>query len=516
MVAGSAHVTPITDSAADIRYTAGFYRAMAPAHLAFAATVQGRAPGPALRPRRMLELGFGQGFGLTLLAAANPDVAFEGCDLDPANAEQARRFAADAQLDNVALAQRAFEHAVQDGEPGDCDVVAAHGVLSWVSRAGEDAIVAIVRRRLRADGLFHVSYNCLPGWAPVAPIRELALEVRRRSPGGGEQQLALALDLLTGLRQRGAVYFTANPAAARHLDGMLGMDRGYLFHEYLGEHWNPLSFATVAARLADAGLTYAASATLAENIDQCSVPREVLPLLPQVQDPVLREMLRDFAANKQFRRDVFARGNAALAENERLQALSAFGFALAVPRTRIMFRFAGPLTELNGNPDFYGPIADRLAAGIARFDDLAALPAFAGRAAMLIECLVLLVHSGQVLPVPLPVDADAGPARRFNRMVVEQARAGRVFDSLASPVTRTGVPVTDFGLLALMALFDGHGDEPEAAARHGLSILTGLGRRPHREGRPIEDDAEAVAFLAGHLAPIVTDSIPLWRQLGML
>ena len=63
---------------ADIGYTAGFYRELAPSHMAFAALSIGRSPGRAMRPKSMLELGFGQGFGLALLAAANPDVAFEG------------------------------------------------------------------------------------------------------------------------------------------------------------------------------------------------------------------------------------------------------------------------------------------------------------------------------------------------------------------------------------------------------------------------------------------------------
>jgi hypothetical protein len=57
---------------ADIGYTAGFYRETAPSHMAFVALTIGRSPGRALQPKRMLEIGFGQGFGLALLAAANP------------------------------------------------------------------------------------------------------------------------------------------------------------------------------------------------------------------------------------------------------------------------------------------------------------------------------------------------------------------------------------------------------------------------------------------------------------
>src|SRR5215470_17013108 len=72
---------------ADIGYTAHFYRETAPGHMAFATLCIGRSPGRAFKPTRMLELGFGQGFGLTLLAAANPDTAFEGYDFNPRMAE---------------------------------------------------------------------------------------------------------------------------------------------------------------------------------------------------------------------------------------------------------------------------------------------------------------------------------------------------------------------------------------------------------------------------------------------
>ena len=51
---------------ADIGYTARFYRETAPSHLAFAALSLGRSPGRAFKPKKVLEIGFGQGFGLTL------------------------------------------------------------------------------------------------------------------------------------------------------------------------------------------------------------------------------------------------------------------------------------------------------------------------------------------------------------------------------------------------------------------------------------------------------------------
>jgi hypothetical protein len=107
------------------------------------------------------------------------------------------------------------------------------------------------------------------------------------------------------------------PVAANHLDAMLGMDRAYLAHEYLDDDWRLLQFSDVVGRLGQADLAYAGSATLTENFDAFAVPADLLPLLAQTTDPVLRETLRDFAANKFFRRDIFCRGGTPVDAAER-------------------------------------------------------------------------------------------------------------------------------------------------------------------------------------------------------
>ncbi len=500
---------------ADIGYTAGFYRETAPGHMAFAALATGRSPGRALRPQRVLELGFGQGFGLALLAAANPDVAFEGCDFNPEHVANARRLIEGAGLANVSVTETGFEEAAARGGANDLDIVTLHGIFSWVARPVQDAIVAILRQRLQPGGLAYVSYNCMPGWAPLQPIRQLMVEVKRRNPGRSDRQLTLGLDLLAKLRANNAGYFAGNPLAAKHLDAMLAMDRVYLAHEYLDEHWDLFQFAEMAARLADAKLAYVASAALSENLDRYAVPAALAPLLAGIDDPELKETVRDYAANKQFRRDLFARGNGELTAGEHLRLLAQLSFVLAVPRARVRFMFAGPLSQLSGKPELYAPIVDRLASDIATFDELLALPVFgASNAGILLDCLTLLVESGQVLPVIAPV-ADMAAAKRFNRMIVGHARTGRLHGSLASPAARTGIPVSDFGLLALAALFDGK-DDAGAAAEHAMAILKGLGRRPFRDGRPIEDDREATRFLAENFQPVLDEDVPVWQRLGML
>jgi hypothetical protein len=502
---------------ADVGYTAGFYPETAPGHLAFAAMAAGSAPGGAAAPARVLELGFGQGFGLALLAAANPDIAFEGCDFNAGHVAHARALIGAADLANLTVAQARFEDVAARGGKRDVDAVILHGVLSWVGPATQKALTAILRRRLRKAGALYVSYNCMPGWGPLAPIRRLVDEVGRSGGGGSETRIARALDLLVRLKGADARYFLANPAAARHLDAMLGMDRAYLAHEYLAEHWRAPPFAEVAALLDRAGLRFAASATLTENFDAFAAPANTRPLIAQTADPILREGLRDFAANRTFRRDLFLRDPPPPDAAAHRRSLGRTCFALAAPRGRIVFKFVGPLGELIGREDFYGPIVDRLAGGPTAFDELLALPAF-GEAAVdrLVECLAVLIHSGQVLARAAPAPEDGAPARRFNRMVVDAARTGRLYGWLASPVARTGVRVDDFGLLTLAALFDGEAAPPEAAARRGLAVIAGLGRRPRDGGRALDDDGEALAFLAERMRPALEEDLPLWRSLGVV
>src|SRR5262249_54014750 len=149
-----------------------------------------------------------------------------------------RRLIEGAGLANIIVSETSFEEAAARGGDNNLDVIALHGIFSWVARPIQDAIIAIVRQRLQPDGLAYISYNCMPGWAPLAPIRQVMPGVRRRNPGRSERQLPLALELITRLKQGNAAFSTANPAAAQHVDAMLRQDRVYLAHEYLDEHWD--------------------------------------------------------------------------------------------------------------------------------------------------------------------------------------------------------------------------------------------------------------------------------------
>jgi hypothetical protein len=87
---------------------------------------------------------------------------------------------------------------------------------------------------------------------------------------------------------------------------------------------------------------------------------------------------------------------------------------------------------------------------------------------------------------------------------------------VASPVARTGIPLSEFHLLALAAILDERVTHPSVAAAYALDLIKEMGRRPVREGRLIEDDDAGRAFLEERLTPILADAPPVWKRLGIL
>ena len=70
-----------------------------------------------------------------------------------------------------------------------------HGLFGWISAQNHRALVAFIARHLESGGLLYVSYDCMPGWAAVAPLRSIMARHFAPRPGMSSQtalQRALA------------------------------------------------------------------------------------------------------------------------------------------------------------------------------------------------------------------------------------------------------------------------------------------------------------------------------------
>src|SRR5262249_3247267 len=159
--------------------------------------------------------------------------------------------------------------------------------------------------------------------------------------------------------------------------------------------------------------------------------------------------------------------------------------ALAVPRKSVSLQFPTPIGVLTGTEAVYNPILDLLSDRIATMAEISALPSNTNDASAL-QAMLSLVSSGQVFPIVGKVDNDTKSARRFNTMIVEEFKLGRLYSVLAAPVARTGLPVSPNELCVLAAHFEGQGQNPSVAAQHTRGLLSKTGQHVMKDGKPIE------------------------------
>jgi SAM-dependent methyltransferase len=499
----------------DIQYIPGFFAELAPTRLAFAMLGAGKRVDLPEAGGHYLELGCGQGFGTALLAAANPEMNFTGIDFNPGQIANARQMASRAGLTNVNFLDYSFTEVLERGLPhGPYNIIVLHGIYSWVSRENRLAIVDIIGRHLAPGGLAYVSYNCLPGWAHSTPLQRLIREHAARASGRSDIRMAAGLHLAKTLVDGEALYFTANPLAKNRLEKLPLQNPNYLAHEYLNSHWNPLFVTDVASEMSRAKLSYGCSASLMENIDGVSVPPKLQELVRTEQDPLWREVLRDFASNKQFRRDLYSRGLNEFTPVEQSMMLGKTHFTLVTPRADVNLTFKGPIGDIVGQDTIYIPLCDFLAEKPRSFAEIMGIPVMAEKGpGVALQSLSLLVASAQVEPFNAHSKFLPANAQSFNRFVVDEFRRGRPLGAIATPLAKTGLVVNTNDLLYLSAVHDGKSGIEEAA-KHAVSHLSKVGRKVLKDGKPLTADTDAIKHMETIFNPIAANRVPLWRALG--
>ena len=502
----------------DIAYTTGFYRELAPSYLCYAAQLQGQHTPDPDKPFAYAELGCGQGFGTNILAAAYPHGQFIGVDFNPAQIANARSLAEEAGLDNVRFRHESFRDTADlpDNALPALDFVALHGIYAWISEANRRAIISIIDRWLKPGGLVYLSYNCMPGWAAMAPFQRLLVEHAERNPGRSDRQIGIGFDFVAQLRAADMAYFSQNPAVPKRIDGMKDKDQRYLAHEYLNGTWQPLFFTDVARELAAAKLSYVASASLLENFDALSLPPKAREVVAGATDPVFRELLKDFAINQQFRRDIFVKGARQMTPVEKQRVLLDTPFAALKAPSTMTFTFKTPLGEAAGQPEIYTPIAEALSAG---HTSIRAVNAKAGiDPTRLLQAFALLTASSQAHPAMAgpKKGSGQGPAQRLNRAVARRSLLGEPYRYLAAPGIGNGVNAGDVDITALDAIRTDKVTKPEELAQAIWKRFAPVNRRLVKDGQPLQSEAENLEELRGRAQAALTQQLPVWKELGLL
>jgi SAM-dependent methyltransferase len=496
----------------DVGYTHNYFRALAPTGLRFTALLGAVQPLDTDPAFAYYELGCGNGRSSLLHAACNPQGSFYGIDFNPLHVHSARKLAQEAGVGNVQFLEKSFAELLDTDLP-EADFVALHGVYSWVSDDNRRHIVEFIRRRLKPGGLVFVSYNCLPGLAQVAPLQRL-LSAHAASGGGAlPERVRRALEFARRLEASGAEYFRANPLAAQRLQGMGAQDPSYVAHEYFNANWSPSYHADVAQEMAAAKLSYVASASVMDNFEQFVLRPEMAAAIAELGDPAMAETVKDFARNRVFRRDVYARG-APRADPRELQAmLGATRFALARPRALCALSANTPVGEVNLQQERYAPVLDALARAPTTFGTLAGALARAPADRERLRQTVFALAALDYVSAAMPAEGEAArraSTGRYNAAIIAQAPRRAASAMLASPVLGCGVPASFIDLLLLAAP-----RSIDEAIAHACGSIAASGQTPFKDGKPVTDALELRTVVEARARPFFSDLLPFLRSVGV-
>ena len=232
-------------------------------------------------------------------------------------------------------------------------------------------------------------------------------------------------------------------------------------------------------------------------------------------DRAWQETVRDFAANRQFRRDIFVRGPNALSKADLGDLLGTVRMSLLAPRSSISLKFQGPLGEISAQAAVYEPLLNALETGPKTIAELVSLSADAQQAiSATVQALTILAGAGHVHAM-LPVELiDTAVTRRFNATQADLAKRGTPAGFLALGNVGTGMTVVYTDFLALSLLGKGTNFDPGRIAEQAWQVMQGSGQRLTHEGKVVETAEESIAQLTAQFSDLKDKRLPLYRLLG--
>ncbi|HVZ42266.1 MAG TPA: class I SAM-dependent methyltransferase [Ramlibacter sp.] len=503
----------------EVGYTYGYYEELNPVRAELPLLFSGIEP-PA-RWETACELAFGQGVSINVHAAAG-EAQWWGTDFNPDQAA----FASDlARVGGAApkLFDESFEQFCSRADLPEFDFIGLHGVWSWVSDENRRVLVDFIRRKLRLGGLLYISYNTMPGWAGMAPIRHLLTEHTRLLGAPGQQlpaRIEAALEFCGKLLSAGSAYPRAYPAVMERLSQVRGMNRNYLAHEYFHRDWEPMPFADMGHWLGEAKLSFACTATYLGLVDTLNLNSQAAEFLREVAHPEFRETVRDLLVNQQFRRDYWVRGARRRTAMEIEDSLRKKVFRLVRPADKVAMTLtpAGSNAPIALMENIYRPLIEALADGRERSvsEIESAVKAREINFGQLAQAMLVLASRGDVAAVQQEsVQRVAAPrCKALNEWIMQKARFSSDLSVLASPVTGGGVGVSRWNQLFLAAHETGKRKTKDLAAAC-WQVLAQQRQVIVKDGKPLQTEAENLAYLEQEAALFLEQQLPILKATGI-
>lgn len=412
---------------------------------------------------RVLEIGCGEGVNLMSMAVTAPQAEFVGVDLAETAIAQGRETALAAGLVNVTL--QAQDLLASGPDLGRFDYIVAHGFYAWVPEPVRAAMMRLVSQSLGPEGFAFVSYNTHPGCRLREALRDILL-VATRGAEDPSEKLSAAHAMLRRLIDMWSEADPFQQALIAEARDMLKRPPQVLFHDEMGDVYEPQEVGAVIAAARAEGLEYLCDATPELNAEALWPSETFEKALPVTGGDWARfEQLSDFADMRRFRRSIFCRAGRGIDRRfvpERLRGLYASAeitLARQEPEGPDGFLLrAGNGAELATRDARFADLLSRLGLAFPMslpLDDASLDPDLA-------RGLLHLFVSGIVTLSTAPSAFVLTPGERPLASPLARAQAAQGDTHLAS-LRHKPVHMTDAGARAFVALMDGTRTRAELA-----------------------------------------------------
>lgn len=257
------------------------------------------------RHSRILEIGGGDCLNLLSFATMWPECEAHGFDLSEVAIARGVRIARSAGLENVALVVDDIVEAHRRYPAGSFDYVIVHGVYAWVPDHVREACMALVAHVLSENGVAMISYNAMPGGHVRLIMREMLMNVVE-----GIEDFDARIDAARSFLEDYAKPREGDEPLATTLrqqaDSMLKRPDSVLFHDELGDCYNPQTLIEVVRAGEAHGLRHLTDAGRNRHLD--GFLRDGADLPDDADHEVLiAASSDDYASLRYFRHTLFVR-----------------------------------------------------------------------------------------------------------------------------------------------------------------------------------------------------------------
>jgi hypothetical protein len=239
-------------------------------------------------------------------------------------------------------------------------------------------------------------------------------------------------------------------------------------------------------------------------------------LLNDIKHPILKESVRDYMVNQQFRKDIWVKGARPMQPHVQAARVKEHSFVLMTPVADVPLTINGVLGETKLQEEVFLPVLELLAsnsfAAKTGAELLAGLPK--QNYAQILQVLALLIGSGHASPTqPFAQSKQArATSDALNATLIANAEYSSDTTFLASPLIGGAVGVTRFQQLFLKSIKSARKTPAEWAADAWRSLDT-QGQRLIKDGKALEKKEENLASLLEMAVDFHSKRLPIMKSL---